>query len=61
MPLHLSLGNEWRIISLCLDHGMFPTRIAAIVNCSIRTVHNIWQLLHETNDIIQCEVVVVLH
>ncbi|CAF1485702.1 unnamed protein product [Rotaria sordida] len=55
MPLHLSLEDRWRIISLRLDQGMSPIRIAAIVNCSIRTVHNILQLFRNTNDVIERE------
>ncbi|CAF4246766.1 unnamed protein product [Rotaria sordida] len=55
MPLHLSLRDRWRIVSLRLDQGISPTTIAVIVNCSIRTVHNILQLFRETNDVIERE------
>ncbi|CAF1223319.1 unnamed protein product [Rotaria sordida] len=55
MPIHLSLEDRWRIISLRLDQAMSSTRIAAIANCSIRTDHNILQLFRETNDVIERE------
>ena len=41
MPFHLSLRDRWQIISLHLDQGMSPIRIAATDSCSIRTIHNI--------------------
>ena len=35
--------------------NMSPIRMIAIVNCSIRTVHNLLRLFHETNDVIERE------
>ncbi len=55
MSGHLSIGERWRIVSLSLDQRMSRTRIASTINCSIRTVGNILQLFHETNDVIERE------
>ena len=55
MLVHLSLGDRWRIISLRLDHGISPTRIAAVFNCPIRMVHNIVQPYRETNYVTERE------
>ncbi len=43
------------MISLRLDQDISSRRIARIINCSVRTVYNILQLFHGTNDVIERE------
>ncbi|CAF4966581.1 unnamed protein product, partial [Rotaria magnacalcarata] len=56
MSSHLSIGDQWRIISLWFDQGMTSNQIASHINCTIsRTVCNILRLLRETNNVIERE------
>ena len=55
MPLHVSIGDRWRIISLRFDQGMPTTRIATIIHCSVQTVCSILQLFDETDNVIERE------
>jgi len=52
---HLSIGDRWRIVSLRLDQGMPPHRIASVIGCSRATVFNILRLFHDTNNVIERE------
>jgi transposase len=53
MPIHLSIGERWRIVSMKYDQEMSCCRIARAINCSVRTVYNILELFDETNDVVE--------
>jgi len=55
MSDHLSIGDRWRIVSLRLDQGVPPHRIASVIGCSRATVFNILRLFHDTNNVIERE------
>ena len=55
MASHLSVGDQWRVVSLYFDQGNTLNKIASIINCSRAIVFNILQLFHETNNVIECE------
>ena len=55
MSGHLSIGDRWRIISLCFDQGMTLNQIASRIDCSHVTVFNTLQLFRQTNDVIERE------
>ncbi|CAF1070008.1 unnamed protein product, partial [Rotaria sordida] len=52
---HLTIGERWGVISLRLNQGLGFHDIAHRINCTHQTVHNILQLFHETNDVVERE------
>ena len=55
MTSHLSVGDQWRVVSLHFYHGIILNQIASIINYSPAIVFNILQLFHETNNVIERE------
>ncbi|CAF3131399.1 unnamed protein product [Rotaria sp. Silwood2] len=55
MNRHLTIGDRWLVISLRVDQCLSFRHIARIINCTHQTVHNILQLFHETNNVIELE------
>ena len=53
MSGHLSVDEQWQIISLYYDQNISPSAIAVNINCTVRTVHNIVRFYDETDDIIE--------
>ena len=52
MSGRISVGGQWRIISLYYDRNISPFAIAVNTNDTVRTIHNIVRLYDETDDVV---------